>query len=98
MALKPVQARTLPQPYLGSRGRFPLHLFPAPRTPAAPRAQIHAVIVSSLSDPSQILTENVNLTGGIVALGSPDSTNPPRFPRSRGLTRSVRLQAGQFKR
>jgi hypothetical protein len=50
---------------------------PAPRTPAAPRAQIHAVIVSSLSDPSQILTENVNLTGGIVALGSPDSTNPP---------------------
>jgi hypothetical protein len=34
------------------------------------------VIVSSLSDPSQVLTGNVNLTGGIVALGPPDPTSP----------------------
>jgi hypothetical protein len=49
---------------------------PGIRTPSARRAQIHAVIVSSLSDPSQVLTGNVDLTGGIVALGLPDSTSP----------------------
>ena len=49
---------------------------PAPVTPSARRNQIHAVIVSGLSDPSQVLTGNVELTGGIVALGPPDPTNP----------------------
>src|SRR6516162_9552641 len=39
--------------------------------PPARRAQIHAVIVSNLSDPSQVLSGNVDLTGGIIALGPP---------------------------
>ena len=48
----------------------------APVTRSVRRNHIHAVIVSGLSDPSQVLTGNVELTGGIVALGPPDPTNP----------------------
>jgi hypothetical protein len=61
---------------------------PAPPTTGAPsphRAQIHAVIVSNLSDPSQVLSGNVDLTGGIIALGPPTgSLKPGRWdPRVR---------------
>jgi len=53
---------------------------PVPPTtgiPPARRAQIHAVIVSNLSDPSQVLSGNVNLTGGIIALGPPTPSQKP---------------------
>jgi len=53
---------------------------PAPPTTGAPsphRAQIHAVIVSNLSDPSQVLSGNVDLTGGIIALGPPTGSLKP---------------------
>jgi hypothetical protein len=61
---------------------------PGPPTPPEPlppitgippgrRAQIHAVIVSNLSDPSQVLSGNVNLTGGIIALGPPAPSQKP---------------------
>jgi hypothetical protein len=61
---------------------------PAPPTTGAPslqRAQIHAVIVSNPSDPSQVLSGNVDLTGGIIALGPPTgSLKPGRWdPRVR---------------
>jgi hypothetical protein len=61
---------------------------PVPPTTGAPsphRAQIHAVIVSNLSDPSQVLSGNVDLTGGIAALGPPTpSLKPGRWdPRVR---------------
>ena len=49
---------------------------PTTSNPSKPRAEIHAVIVSGLADPSQVLRGNVNLTGGIVALGSTDPTAP----------------------
>ena len=49
---------------------------PATSNASQPRAQIHAVIVSGLADPSQVLRGNVNLTCGIVALGTPDPTAP----------------------
>jgi hypothetical protein len=54
---------------------------PTANTPSPPRAQIHAVIVSSLSDPSQVLRGSVNLTGGIVALGSANSSTPQKAGR-----------------
>ena len=62
----------------GSPGREPNSAPPPPtaETPAKTRAEIHAVIVSGLADPSQVLRGNVHLTGGIVALGSPDSSAP----------------------
>ena len=50
---------------------------PTTGTPPARRAQIHAVIVSNLSDPSQVLSGNVNLTGGIIALGPPKPSQKP---------------------
>jgi hypothetical protein len=50
---------------------------PTTVSPPARRAQIHAVIVSNLSDPSQVLSGNVNLTGGIVALGPPTPSQKP---------------------
>jgi hypothetical protein len=50
---------------------------PGPGVPSARRAQIHAVIVSNLSDPSQVLSGNVNLTGGIIALGPPTPSQKP---------------------
>jgi hypothetical protein len=54
---------------------------PTVNNPSPPRAQIHAVIVSRLADPSQVLTGSVNLTGGIIALGSPDSNTPQKAGR-----------------
>jgi hypothetical protein len=58
---------------------------PGAPPPPAHRAQIHAVIVSNLSDPSQVLSGNVTLTGGIIALGPPtESKKPGRWdPRVR---------------
>ena len=50
---------------------------PTTGVPPARRAQIHAVIVSNLSDPSQVLSGNVNLTGGIIALGPPTPSQKP---------------------
>jgi hypothetical protein len=50
-----------------------------PSAPAGAPSNIHAVIVSGLSDPAKIIvSSNVTLTGGIVALGkagSPPSTS-----------------------
>jgi hypothetical protein len=62
----------------GSPGREPNAVPPPPpaQTPAQRRAEIHAVIVSGLADPSQVLRGNVHLTGGIIAIGSPNSTTP----------------------
>jgi hypothetical protein len=67
----------------GGPGRGPRAFPPAPtaNTPPPPRAQIHAVIASNLSDPSQILTGSVNLTGGIIALGSANSPTPQKAGR-----------------
>ena len=58
---------------------------PITGVPSGRRAQIHAVIVSNLSDPSQVLSGNVDLTGGIIALGPPTgSLKPGRWdPRVR---------------
>ena len=69
-------------------GRGNPSAIPVPSTTGAPsprRTQIHAVIVSNLSDPSQVLSGNVDLTGGIVALGPPTpSLKPGRWdPRVR---------------
>ena len=63
----------------------PIPLPPTTGAPSPRRAQIHAVIVSNLSDPSQVLSGNVDLTGGIIALGSPTgSLKPGRWdPRVR---------------
>jgi hypothetical protein len=36
------------------------------------RSEVHAVIISGLSDPAQIVRGNVNLVGGVIALGSGD--------------------------
>jgi hypothetical protein len=67
----------------GTPGREPNSAPPPPtaETPAKTRAEIHAVIVSGLADPSQVLRGNVHLTGGIVALGSPDSSAPQPLGR-----------------
>jgi hypothetical protein len=58
-----------------------------PSTPSAPAgapANIHAVIVSGLSDPAKVIvSSNVTLTGGIVALGknvTPPSTSSAWSP------------------
>jgi hypothetical protein len=50
---------------------------PGPGIPSARRAQIRAVIVSNLSDPSQVLSGNVALTVGIIALGPPTGSLKP---------------------
>ena len=67
----------------GNPGAIPLP--PTTGAPSPHRAQIHAVIVSNLSDPSQVLSGNVDLTGGIIALGPPTgSLKPGRWdPRVR---------------
>jgi hypothetical protein len=45
----------------------------------APRSNIHAVIISGLSDPAKVITSpNVMVTGGIVALGK--NASPPSTP------------------
>jgi hypothetical protein len=49
--------------------------------PSPRRAQIHAVIVSSLPDPSQVLSGNVNLTGGIIAVGPANPGAPQKAGR-----------------
>jgi hypothetical protein len=54
--------------------------------PPVNRSNIHAIIISGLSDPAKVITSsNVTLTGGVVALGR-DPT-PPAAPStwSRGL-------------
>jgi hypothetical protein len=57
---------------------------PPPSAPSAAPSNIHAVIVSGLSDPAKIIvSSNVTLTGGIVALGkngSPQSTSSAWSP------------------
>jgi hypothetical protein len=57
---------------------------PPPSAPAGAPSNIHAVIVSGLSDPAKIIvSSNVTLTGGIVALGkdgSPPSTSSAWSP------------------
>jgi hypothetical protein len=57
---------------------------PPPSTPGSAPANIHAVIVSGLSDPAKVIvSSNVTLTGGIVALGkngSPPSTSSAWSP------------------
>jgi hypothetical protein len=60
------------------------NLPPPPLAPAGAPSNIHAVIVSGLSDPTKIIvSSNVTLTGGIVALGkngSPPSTSSAWSP------------------
>jgi hypothetical protein len=57
---------------------------PPPSAPVGAPANIHAVIVSGLSDPAKVIvSSNVTLTGGIVALGkngSPSSTSSAWSP------------------
>jgi hypothetical protein len=57
---------------------------PPPSVPVGARSNIHAVIVSGLSDPAKVIvSSNVTLTGGIVALGkngSPQSTSSAWSP------------------
>jgi hypothetical protein len=58
---------------------------PALQSPAAPPptapSNIHAVIISGLSDPAKVISSpNVTLTGGIVALGK--NSSPPSAPSS----------------
>ena len=69
----------------GPRNPGAIPLPPTTGAPSSRRTQIHAVIVSNLSDPSQVLSGNVDLTGGIIALGPPTgSLKPGRWdPRVR---------------
>jgi hypothetical protein len=57
---------------------------PPPSAPGGASSNIHAVIVSGLSDPAKVIVSaNVTLTGGIVALGkngSPQSTSSAWSP------------------
>jgi hypothetical protein len=57
---------------------------PPPSVPVGARSNIHAVIVSGLSDPAKVIvSSNVTLTGGIVALGKnslPPSTRSAWSP------------------
>jgi hypothetical protein len=78
-SLRPGEPGPLPP---GTTTRFPPQTSepgpPEVNAPSRQRAQIHAVIVSSLPDPSQVLSGNVNLTGGIVAMGSANPNAPQR--------------------
>ena len=60
------------------------NLPPPPSAPVGASSNIHAVIVSGLSDPAKVIaSSNVTLTGGIVALGknaSPSSTSSAWSP------------------
>lgn len=50
-----------------------------PKPPPATRSNIHAIIISGLSDPAKVIaSQNVTVTGGVVALGK-DAT-PPATP------------------
>jgi hypothetical protein len=58
---------------------------PVPVLPPAIRSDIHAVIISGLSDPARIITSsNVTLTGGVIALGKDPS--PPAKPPAQWST------------
>jgi hypothetical protein len=57
-----------------------------PSAPPGAPAHIHAVIVSGLSDPAKVIvSSNVTLTGGIVALGKNGSTPSTSSAWSPGL-------------
>jgi hypothetical protein len=64
---------------------------PPPSAPGGASSNIHAVIVSGLSDPAKVIVSpNVTLTGGIIALGkngSPRRLQPPGAP----VLRSFRI-------
>jgi len=48
-----------------------------PNPPPVGRSNIHAIIISALSDPAKVIASpNVTLTGGIVSLGK--DVSPPR--------------------
>jgi hypothetical protein len=64
----------------------------SPSAPSSPPAtptvstNIHAVIISGLSDPAKVITSpNVTLTGGIVALGKSDTSSPLSSSWSPGM-------------
>jgi len=59
---------------------------PPPSAPGGVPSNIHAVIVSGLSDPAKVIvSSNVTLTGGIVALGKNSSPQSGSSPWSPGL-------------
>ncbi|MBV9875055.1 MAG: hypothetical protein JO025_10040 [Verrucomicrobia bacterium] len=59
---------------------------PPPSAPSGAPSNIHAVIVSGLSDPAKVIvSSNVNLTGGIVALGKNGSLESTSSAWSPGL-------------
>ena len=63
-------------PVTSPSGPSTSNLPPPPSAPSGVPANIHAVIVSGLSDPAKVIvSSNVTLTGGIVALGKNGS--PP---------------------
>jgi hypothetical protein len=62
------------------------NLLPPPSAPAGAPSNIHAVIVSGLSDPAKVIvSSNVTLTGGIVALGKNGSSPANSSAWSPGL-------------
>jgi hypothetical protein len=61
-------------------------IFPPPSAPGGAPSNIHAVIVSGLSDPAKVVVSpNVILTGGIVALGKGASSQSTPSAWSAGL-------------
>jgi hypothetical protein len=59
---------------------------PPPSAPGGAPANIHAIIVSGLSDPAKVIVSpNVTLTGGIIALGKNGSPPPTPTAWSSGL-------------
>jgi hypothetical protein len=59
---------------------------PPPSAPGGAPSNIHAVIVSGLSDPAKVIVSpNVNLTGGIIALGKNGSSPATPSAWSSGL-------------
>jgi hypothetical protein len=59
---------------------------PPPSAPGGAPSNIHAVIVSGLSDPAKVIVSpNVTLTGGIIALGKNGSPPPTPTAWSSGL-------------
>jgi hypothetical protein len=59
---------------------------PPPSAPVGAPSSIHAVIVSGLSDPAQVIvSSNVTLTGGIIALGKNGSSPSTPTAWSSGL-------------
>ena len=65
----------------GGLGPSSPNLPPPPSVPGGAHSNIHAVIVSGLSDPAKVIvSSNVTLTGGIVALGKNGSTSSAWSP------------------